>query len=214
MNYPENDDDFEDKAIGSVAEHKGTYSITCDGWTLYCGDDCTTKPKAGQIARMYPRGIGGTIRGLFIDGVKIWYRTEDEQKEYSEIQLYGLDAQDWLNRWDKGDGVWSIEMGGIGPGYEQCIHITCAEILRWMLEHKPDASKWSEPESWKADREKIEQYGFKNEVIKALGLSGSQWGAALSLAAMFYNKGPRDVMNDDRVKDRHIQVQKHFPKAA
>ena len=214
MTYPENDDQFEDKTIDKVEGENGKYWITCDGWSLHCGDDCPVKTEVGQIARHYGRGIGSSVRGLYINGEKVWYRTEGEQKEYSEIQSYGADAQDWLNRWDAGQGVWSIEMGGIGPGYEQCIHVTCAEILRWMLEHKPDAAKWSEEAVWKSDREKIEQYGFKNEAIKELALSGAQWGAALNLAAMFYNKGPREVMRDDRVKDRHIQVQKFFPKAA
>ena len=48
-------------------------------------------------------------------------------------KFYGKDAVEWLRRWDAGEGVWSIEMGGIGPGYEQCIQITAAEILRYMI---------------------------------------------------------------------------------
>jgi hypothetical protein len=31
-------------------------------------------------------------------------------------------------------------MCGLGPGYEQCIHITAAEILRWFIGENADAS--------------------------------------------------------------------------
>jgi len=107
--------------------------------------------------------------------------------------------------------VWSIEMGGLGPGYEQCIHITCAEILRWFLAHKVDASKWSEAEAWKSDREKMTADLHKVKAVEELGLSGAQWEAAVNLATCFYLDGPRKVMTDERVKDRHIQVQRRFP---
>jgi hypothetical protein len=212
MQYPAGDKDFKDYTIEKVERQEdGTYAITCDGWTLWCGKECTTAPLVGQTVREYGKGAGYPVRGLFIDGKKVWYRDEAEQKEHHQIEMYGADAADWLRRWDAGKGVWSIEMGGLGPGYEQCIHITCAEILRWLLEHKPEASKWSDKQAWNTDRDRIQEYSFKNPVIKALGLSGAQWGAALELACQFYNRGPRAVMNDDGVKDRHIQVQKHFP---
>jgi hypothetical protein len=147
------------------------------------------------------------VRGLFIDGEKIWYRTEAEQREHAEIESYGKDAEDWLARWDAGRSVWSIEMGGMGPGYEQCIQIVAAEVLRWLLLAKPtEESKW-----W--------EYGGMMEKavqpkVDHLGLSGAQWGAGVNLAGHLYRKGPRGVMTDPEVKDRKIQVQKNFPQAA
>jgi len=105
-------------------------------------------------------------------------------------------------------------MGGLGPGYEQCIHITCTEILRWLLEQTLNSSNWEDKDVWKADRERLQEWSFNNPIIKKLGLSGAQFGAALNLATRFYMNGPRKVLTDERVKDRHIQVQKHFPQAA
>jgi hypothetical protein len=102
-------------------------------------------------------------------------------------------------------------MGGLGPGYEQCIHITCAEILRWFIDNACDASKWAEADGWKADRERMTKDLHEVNAVKKLGLSGAQWGAAVNIATRLYLDGPRKVMTDDRVKDRHIQVQKHFP---
>jgi hypothetical protein len=213
--YPENDDEFEDKRIDSVEKHSdGTYAIGCDGWHLWCGKNCPVVPEVGQTCRQYGKGIGSPVRGLFINGVKVWYRTEAEDDEHTEIELYGADAADWLKRWDEGRGVWSISMGGLGPSYEQCIQITAAEILRHMLDAKYDFSRWDDKDAWAKDRDAIEKHGFANDRIKALGLSGAQWGAACNLAANLYQRGPRAIMNDERVKDRKIQVQRTFPVAA
>lgn len=212
--FPENDTKFEETTIKRVTKQTEGWGFDrADGWSFYCPADSPIEPKEGMTARFYGDGIGSIVRGLFLDGVKVFYRTEEEQKEKSEIDMYGADAADWLRRWDKGDTVWSIEMGGLGPGYEQCIHITCAEILRNMLDRKYDVTKWEDADTWKQDRTEIEKMGFDNPTIKALGLSGAQWGAAMNLACHFYRNGPRAVMTDEQVKDRRIQVSRTFPVA-
>jgi hypothetical protein len=210
--YPENDLRFEETIITKVREQSRGWVIDReDGWSFFVPKDSPIEPKEDMIARFYGEGIGATVRGLFLGGVKVFYRTEAEDKEKREIDLFGADAADWLKRWDEGRSVWSIEMGGLGPGYEQCIQITCAEIIRNMLTQGYDFSKWDTGYSWKKDLEQIREAGFKNPKIKALGLSGAQWGAAMNLAAMFYRRGPRAVMSDERVKDRRIQVSRTFP---
>lgn len=207
MGYPLHDDQFEDKVIEKAERQKdGTVAITCSGWTLWCGKDWKTMPTPGQTARQYGKGIGFPVRGLFIDGEQVWYRTEAEEREHHEISLYGADAADWLARWDKGDSVWSIEMGGLGPGYEQCIQITAAEVLRWLLANKPDLDK-----EWATMRDKLDREVGYVDPVKKLGLSGAQWGAGVSLAAHLYRQGPRAIMSDDKMKDRHIQVCRAFP---
>lgn len=126
---------------------------------------------------------------------------------------YGANAREWLAKWDAGEIVWSIEMGGLGPGYEQAIQIAVAEILRHLLDKQYDAAKWDDSETSKSVCEAVEEYGFANERIKVLKLSGAQWGAALNLACQFYRRGPQEVMTDEAVKDRHIQVSRAFPVA-
>lgn len=211
--YPQNDDDFEEMAIDNVSQDSGGgYAITCGGWTIHCGKDFHGAPHTGETARFYPKdNLGRRVRGLFVNGQKAWYRTEAEDEEYSDIQRYGADAADWLKRWDDGVSVWSIEMGGLGPGYEQCIQITAAEILRHLLAAKYDAAKWEDAEAWAKDRAAIEKNGFANERVKVLGLSGAQWGAAVNLATHLYKSGPRAVAKDPHVKDRKIQVSRVFP---
>lgn len=214
--FPQNDEQYEETHVAKVEPcASGGWQIECaDGWSFFVPAESPLSPEPGMRARFYGRGIGAVVRGLFLSGVKVFYRTEEEEKEHSAIQLYGSDAADWLKRWDEGRSVWTIEMGGLGPGYEQCIHITCAEILRHMLDRKYDTTAWADDSKWKSDREAIETVGFANKIIKALGLSGAQWGAAMSIAGALYRDGPRHIMADERVKDRHIQVQRTFPQAA
>ena len=210
--YPENDKQFVEYVVTGVEARKdGTFVINCDGWSLWCGDDCKIEPKVRQTARLYGKGLGAVVRGLFVGDVKYWYRTESEQAEYHEITMYGADAADWLSRWDAGKSVWSIEMGGLGPGYEQCIQMTAAEVLRWLLTNKTDADLWKDKDVWKQTRDAIDKSLWANPTIDKLGLSGAQAGAAVSLATALYRQGPRKIMNDPKVKDRHIQVQRDFP---
>lgn len=209
--YP-NDEEFKETTITGVREESDGWTIQrADGWSFYCPKSVQVEPKPGMVARFYGRGLGYPVRGLFLDGQQVFYRTEAEDREMREIETFGADAADWLARWDAGHTVWSILMGGIGPGYEQCIQVTAAEILRHLLDVKYDTEAWEDDEVWSRDRDAIEKAGFANEQIEKLGLSGAQWGAALNLALCLYRCGPRAVMTDERVKDRHIQVSKNFP---
>lgn len=213
VSFPPDDSDFEEHEITEVRPYDtGGYEIRRGPWCLMV-QSCPFEPKAGMLGRFYGKG---RVRGLFLDGRKVYYRTAAEDSEQSEIELYGRDVADWLDRWDSGRTVWSIEMGGLGPGYEQCIHITCAEIVREILTGGYDREKWygdGEPykSAWQHDREEIDKKVTALPVIKKLGLSGAQWGAAMNVAWFLVRYGPRGMMKDERVKDRHIQVSKSFP---
>lgn len=214
--YPKNDTQYEQTTIAKVTtEGDSGWSIErADGWCFFVPAGSPVKPKVGMTARFYGDGIGRPVRGLFLAGKQVFYRTAEEEKKHQAVESYGADARDWLSRWDAGRSVWSIEMGGLGPGYEQAIQITVAEILRHLLAKQYDSAKWEDRAAWETDRKAIEEYGFANERINALGLSGAQWGAALNLAGQLYRRGPQEVMADERVKDRHIQVSRVFPVAA
>lgn len=212
--FPKNDDQFEETIVNEVAKEKGGWEVKrADGWIFFVPKN-SVEPKKGMTARFYGTGIGSPVRGLFLNGKKVFYRTEADDQKKRDIDLYGENVTEWLKRWDKGQTVWSISMGGLGPGYEQCIH-TVAEILRFMLSKKYKLSKWenklSGVNAWKHDRDEIEHAVLKVPVIDKLGLSGAQWGAAMNLALQFYQNGPCAVMKDEKVKDRHIQVSRTFP---
>lgn len=125
-----------------------------------------------------------------------------------KTKLYGKDAAELLRRWDDGTAVFTIEMGGLGPGYEQVIHIAAFEMLRHLLATKPDSSLWADSDIWAKAREEIDATVMP--VVDHLGMSGAQHGAAMSLATAFYMSGPEETLGQVS-DDRHIQVSRTFP---
>ena len=210
--YPLNDEEFQDAVIESVGAD-GSFTRS-DGWSFCLPHGADVVVKQGMTARFYGRGIGYVVRGLFIDGVRVFYRTKEADDRHQLVERYGATPADWLARWGAGESVWSVEMGGLGPGYEQCIQITAAELLRHMLTIKYDVRKWTDTDHWKADTDAIKAFSFADPTITALGLSGAQFGAAFSLSTVIYRRGPIEALNDPVVKDRLILVSKHFPGAA
>jgi nitrogen fixation protein len=211
------DKDYEDCVIHSVCNHgNGEYTITfSNGWSLYITEEVPVIPFGGMPVRLYGRGIGSYVRGVVIDGHVVYYRTAEEDQEYRDAQMYCKDATEWLRRWDSGESVWSVEMGGLGPGYEQAIQITAAEILRDLLNraiYDYRADKWeTDEDQWVRDRDCIEKHVCGKDPVKKLGLSGAQWGAALSLAINLYRRTPIVVLTDPAVKGREIRVSRTFP---
>jgi hypothetical protein len=103
-------------------------------------------------------------------------------------------------------------MGGFGPGYEQAIQISCAEMVRWFIDSKCNPSEWSDVDKWQADRNRLDEQLLDGPgLVRNLGLSGAQWNAALSLASCLYRDGPIKVMTNKEAEDRRIQVSKSFP---
>lgn len=117
--------------------------------------------------------------------------------------------EDILAAWDAGDSIWSCEMGGMGPGYEQCIQIMGFEMLRAMLANRPNWEKMEGP-AWRDYVDKIDADPKVKLTVKTIGLSGAQHGAAMHIAAIFakngYAKGMAMVP-----ENRRIQVRRAFP---
>lgn len=102
---------------------------------------------------------------------------------------YAATAREYLERWDKGEAVWTLEMGGIGPGYEQAIQVLVTELLRDNLDKPlPDEDSWR---SWGDDV-------VSRIDATAGGFSGAQVGAAKGLAVRYLQEGPRAFF--ERVK--------------
>lgn len=116
-----------------------------------------------------------------------------------------------LAEWDRGGSVWSCELGGLGPGYEQCIQMMGFEFLRAMLSEPFDYDgKSDDKAAWSAYVDSIEAMPGPAAIISKLGPSGAQFGAAMNIASVFarhgYAKGMELVP-----EDRRIQVSKNFP---
>jgi hypothetical protein len=110
-------------------------------------------------------------------------------------------AKEYLAQWDRGDSVWSIEMGGIGPGYEQALQVLAVEIIRDNID-KPTPSH--------------DQYRTWGDAtvsrIDTLcgGFSGAQVGAAKQIAFRFLSMGPAQALQGIDA-DRKILVSNFWP---
>jgi hypothetical protein len=123
--------------------------------------------------------------------------------------LMPLTAKDALARWDSGQTVFTIELGGLGPGYEQCIHILVFELIRdFDLETLPQFKDPKNPTV--AEQALWNSWGDATVSRCDLGFSGAQVGVAKSFAYQAIRDGWRRTVESVR-KDRHIQVSRHFP---
>ena len=124
-----------------------------------------------------------------------------------------------LEKWDDGEIVWTIEMGGLGPGYEQCIQITMFEMLRFIIERPLNYRyfetekdrPWDERYYWNAYKRSRDLVVFaEGSLCEGLGLTGAQAGAAFNLATVFLKHGHQAGL-DQVKKERQTMVRKGFP---
>lgn len=118
------------------------------------------------------------------------------------------DAREQLRRWDGGGSIWSIEMGGLGPGYEQAIQVLAIEIVRDNIGNPlPEKSLqgWADATVRRCDAKRPDgKYACG-------GFSGAQAGAAKSLAYLWLTIGPAALHEKPEVQDRKIQVSNFWP---
>ena len=80
--YPKNDSQFEIRKIIEVVTDVEGWEITFDDkWSLFLFNKYKIIPNIGDSVRLYSKGIGHTVRGLFINGKKVYYRTEKQQEQ-------------------------------------------------------------------------------------------------------------------------------------
>lgn len=104
--------------------------------------------------------------------------------------------------WDAGRLVWTVEMGGLGPGYEQALQILVLELLRDAepVTDGMDLTGWGEAAVQRAGP-------------GVGGFSGAQVGAAKRLAARMLVHGYERVLAQVREKepDRVVMVSRLWP---
>ena len=106
------------------------------------------------------------------------------------------DLKEALRLWDAQEPVWTIEMGGISPGYEMCIQIGVFELVKQLHEQifpEEDLDSFLDGYLRPINRE------FK------LGLSGAQAGAIKNLAINYIQHGWAETLAKVE-NERRIQV--------
>lgn len=114
-----------------------------------------------------------------------------------------------IARWDAGEAVFSVEMGGLGPGYEMAIQGLAFELMRAIEASGFD--QWDDDLARKQfDEETIEPVVRECDAKPWGGFSGSQVGVAKNLAACVCRRGYRAALRDPKLPaDRRIQVCRH-----
>lgn len=106
-------------------------------------------------------------------------------------------AEEALKRWDAGETVFTVEMGGLGPSYEQCIHVAAFELIRGLL--KEGHIDWED--------ESDDLNSRADAILRAsprcneLGLSGAQAGQAKNLAFRTMRVGWRKAIDMEAMTD-------------
>lgn len=206
------DTERQETTVAKVEEYENSYGITrADGWHIGLDKEYGVVPKEGDPIIFFGRGIGSPVRGIVIAGKLAFYRTEEEQREYAVEQQWGKDAAEWLERWDTGKGVWTIRMGGMSPGYDQCINIMVAENVRELIGLAGEGFE-VEPGATEIDPEAVKELDKRTDAAASkLGLTGAQYGVSRSLGVQLWLYGPVAVsrMYDT---DRHTQASKNWPR--
>jgi hypothetical protein len=112
-------------------------------------------------------------------------------------------AAEALQVWDAGGLVATVEMGGIGPGYEQCIHVLCFELIRAL--NGKDL-----PDPGDALLGILCAEVSRIDKAHALDLSGAQAVAGQRLAWQFMKYGYASMMKECP-EGRRILVSKYWP---
>lgn len=116
-----------------------------------------------------------------------------------------LTCKDAVKYWDAKQTIPSVEMGGIGPSYEQCIQIGTIEVVRyWLDKLDKDIS------NWKRFSEVTEKQVLHKINDNLGGLSGAQAGAIMNLSFKYLTDGWSKTLHDN--KDRMIMISKFWPK--
>lgn len=103
-----------------------------------------------------------------------------------------------VKQYDSGSPIWSIEMGGLGPGYEQGIQLSCFEIIKKL--------KFIAPKGNQATiNKRLDDALSIVDKRHNIGHSGASAGASMWLAYKFMKTGYAETINT-APKNRLIQV--------
>lgn len=129
-------------------------------------------------------------------------------------------AEEALAAWDAGKEVQTVEMGGLGTGYEMAIQCVAFEMIRAILaddglgaivRHTPDGSHFPSDLGDALDAVALGADAKDPETgrCKLGGLSGAQVGAAKNLAITLVRRGYDSAR--EQVPDRLIFVRRQDP---
>ncbi len=197
------DRQFEDSVIAKVEPGDDDYSLTFEsGWSFWCPKK-GIEPHIGDIARLYGKGIGFTVRGLAINGQVVFYRTEDEDRQRAVDDQASREAEQRTDYAEKAEGYERV-IRDLPPVFQRRIErfrrtnpdfnwkylpyelSCCVDGAKIALHCKtPDAVPAFRALNWSEQQQRIPDL-FD-------GHSGNSFGMAIRLA-MYFVTEPRYVV--------------------
>lgn len=146
--FPKNDREFTDFTIEKVEGNSTSgWTITFNnGWCFGVPQDSPVVPTVGMHVRQYgAKGLGGKVRGLFLNGEKVFYLTDKEQKEKDAVWLKQYKEEETRRKLDPKNPEpqiegfeWTDEMreiSGFGGGYEKVCRTMVSQGCKFWSEH-------------------------------------------------------------------------------
>ena len=109
----------------------------------------------------------------------------------------------WLEKFDRGEGVISREVGGIGPSHEQTIQLIAAEVLRELVRYR-------DPERMPPLETLADGAGVKR-LLEILQPTLTQVEHAIRFGYALRTYGPATLQADETIQARKIVVTKFYP---
>jgi len=143
--YPENDHEYYEETLLD-------YSINKDSITLKTDLGMLCIPKVENIplfkgvpVRFYGKGFGCSVRGVFLAGEEVYYRSQEEEAEKNRKEREAWEEEARLRKllpknpdpqiagfeWD--DSM--HEISGFGGGYEKICRTMVSQGCAWWSEH-------------------------------------------------------------------------------
>jgi len=116
------------------------------------------------------------------------------------------EIRDFIAKFDAGEPIRVIEMGGLSDGYELAIWEMAIRLLEKMcdgLTSDPE-TEWTEDTNWPADKIFITEAA--DQLANDRGVTGAQYGAACNASTVFFRHGVVAALQ--MVPDRIITIQK------
>lgn len=103
--FPEDDNMWNDTILRSVDATESGYTLNLSNGTSICvfHKDCgviSVPPKEGDYCRLYGKGFGYSVRGIFINGKKLRYETQEQCDDNHKKYLQNMEKEKEV-KWQK-----------------------------------------------------------------------------------------------------------------